>query len=186
MTARIHARITRAELAAIVCEALVEALEDSPILVGGGAATIYSNGEYLSDDLDIVTYRDRKRIAPVMQGLGFEAQGAYWVHRKTPLFVQFVAPPPMIGNKYIREPTLLKTKAGTLRCISPLDAACDRLAWYLQGDAPSLDQAAAVVRARQISISKIRAWLANEDWPDVDKERALEALRERLRSLPKK
>ena len=45
--ARIKRRTTRAELGAIVCEAL-SMLDDSPVLVGGAAVSIYSDGRYVA------------------------------------------------------------------------------------------------------------------------------------------
>lgn len=177
----IQPKMTRAELAALVCEALVDALDDSPILVGGAAASIYSEGRYLSHDLDIITYRTRKELAPVMERLGFEERGSYWRHSRTELVVQFVAPPPMIGSFYVRKPTTMATSAGTLRVISALQSACDRLAWYLQGDMQALEQCASVVIAQRVRLTKIRSWLAGEEWSKKEKERALTDLQREVR-----
>lgn len=181
MKIAIHPNTTRAELGAIVCEALTDALGDHPVLVGGAAASIYSKGRYRSDDLDIVTYRDRQKIAPLMRGLGFVLSGAHWNHPDTKLMVQFVAPPTMIGSRHVREPRHMRTRNGSLPIISALDSACDRLTWHLSGDAQALDQCADIVIAQKISLPRIRAWLRKEEWPASQKTAALRALKQKIK-----
>jgi hypothetical protein len=177
---KIHSKIRRAELGAVVCSTLIARLHDHPALVGGAAASIYSRGRYLSDDLDIVSYRDRRELAPVMRELGFTEKGGYWVHPSTDLFVQFVSSPIMIGRKYVKEPERIKTAAGELPIISALDCACDRLAWYLSGDAQSLEQCADVVAAQRISFAAISRWLEGEEQPEREKQEALAALKRKV------
>jgi hypothetical protein len=173
--ARIKRRTTRAELGAIVCEVLSK-LDDSPVLVGGAAVSIYSEGRFVSDDLDVVTYRSERQIAPLMSELGFSKKGSHWVHPSTKLYVQFVNPPPMIGTKYIKKPDRMKTAEGPLSILSPLDCACDRLAWFLGGDSQSLEQCVDVIVAQKIPLQSIRAWLRGEPWPEKDKKEALELI----------
>lgn len=181
----IHPNTTRAELGAIVCEALADTLDDHPVLVGGAAASIYTKGRYRSNDLDIVTYRDRKKIAPLMHHLGFTLSGAHWSHPDTDLLIQFVAPPTMIGNKHVREPRRMRTREGRLPIISALDSACDRLAWYLNGDAQALDQCADIVIAQKLSLPRIRAWLRGEEWSKPKRDAALHALRQKIKHFQK-
>ncbi|HEX8951355.1 MAG TPA: hypothetical protein VF945_05895, partial [Polyangia bacterium] len=107
--------------------------------------------------------------------------GSYWLHPNTELFVQFVSPPVMIGHKHVREPARLRTRAGELAILSPLDCVLDRLAWHLdRGDAQTLDQAIGVARARHVPLAEIEAWVAAEGAPPDRKELLLETLRRRL------
>ena len=177
---KIGPKTTRAELGAVVCRALA-AGGDEPVLVGGAVVSIYSDGRFVSDDLDFVSWQDDRRRRPAMAALGFEKRGAYWVHADTELFVQFVNPPVMIGHKHLREPARLATRAGELRLLSPLDCVLDRLAWHLgSGDAETLAQAIDVARARSVPLGEIEAWLAAEPAPADRKQLALESLRRRL------
>ena len=175
-------KTTRAELAALVCRALI-AIDAEPVLVGGAVVGIYCDGRFVSDGLDFVSWRDDRRRRPVMEALGFHKRGSHWVHPRTELFVQFVNPPVMIGHKHVAHPARLRTRAGELRILSPLDCVLDRLAWHLdRGDAQTLAQAIDVARAHDVTLADIEAWLAGERWPDARKRMALEALR---RQLPK-
>lgn len=176
----INRKTSREELAAVIYRALNEALDDRPVLVGGSVATIYSRGRYQSYDLDIVTWRDDRRIKPVMEQLGFVQDGNYWSHPKTELFVQFVSPPVMVGEKHIRRPTKLATPVGEVLTLSPLESACDRLGWYLSGDAPSLEQCADVVFEQKLSLASIGKWLKGELYPEQLKQSALHALRNKV------
>lgn len=178
----IQPNTTRAELGAIVCNALASVLGDSPVLVGGAAASIYSKGRYKSEDLDIVSYRTQK-ITPLMRSLGFVAKGAHWHHPDTDLTIQFVSPPTMIGNKHVRKPPRMRTKAGNFSIISAVDSACDRLSWYLNGDKQGLKQCADIVLAQRIPLSRIRTWLQKEPYSKEQQETALKELRRVVKNL---
>jgi hypothetical protein len=73
---KITKKTTRAELGAMVCQALA-AVDDEPVLVGGAVVSIYSRGRYVSDDLDFVSWLDERRRRPAMEALGFAKRGAY-------------------------------------------------------------------------------------------------------------
>lgn len=173
-------KTTRAELGAIVCRALA-AIADEPVLVGGAVVSIYSDGRWVSDDLDFVSWLDDRRRRPAMEALGFRKQGAYYVHPDTELFVQFVNPPVMIGGKHVRVPATLPTRAGPLRILAPLDCVLDRLAWHLdRGDTETLDQAIDVARRHRVPLGDIEAWLAREPWTEDRKQLLVDVLRRRL------
>ena len=177
---KIGPKTTRAELGAMVCQALA-AVDDEPVLVGGAVVSIYSDGRWVSDDLDFVSWRDDRRRRPALEALGFHKRGSYWVHPHTALFLQFVSPPVMIGSKHVRAPARMKTRAGELAILSPLDCVLDRLAWHLdRGDAQTLEQAVDVARARRVSLADIEAWLADEPAPADRKEMLRQILRRRL------
>jgi hypothetical protein len=178
---------SRAELAALVCKLLTEDLGDHPVLVGGSVVSIYTEGRYVSDDLDIVTYRDNRHIRPLMEKHGFVKHGAHWTHPATDLLVQFVSPPAMVGEKYVKTPARMRTSVGDLPVFSPLDSACDRLAWFLSGDSESIEQCADIVATQKVPLRDVQRWLENEHWPVRDKERALVLLKKKvkLRRSPK-
>ena len=173
-------KTTRAELGGIICRALA-AVDDAPVLVGGAVVSIYSDGRFVSDDLDFVSWQDDRRRRPAMEALGFEKRGSHWIHPDTELFVQFVNPPVMIGAKHVQTPATLPTRAGPLSILSPLDCVLDRLAWHLdRGDAETLAQAIDVARARRVPLAEIEAWLAGEPWPADRRALVLEILRRQL------
>lgn len=173
---KIHRDISRAELAAIVCEALAE-LGDEPVLVGGAVAAIYTEGRYVSDDLDFVSWRNERQFKPILERLGFSKSGMHWSHPDTPLLLQFVNSPVMVGKKHVKHAAELSTALGNLRILSPLDCALDRFSWYLnRGDQQTLMQTVDVIVTQGVALSDIEMWLANEDYPSTLKKRALEAL----------
>lgn len=179
----IDKKISRAELAAIICERLTTVLHDHPVLVGGAVVSIYTRGRYVSDDLDIVSYRRREQVRPLMAELGFIERGSHWEHPNTKLFVQFVNGPVMIGRKHVKEPVTLRTRAGLLPTISPLDSACDRLAAFVHyHDQQSIEQCADIVIAKKVRMADIEAWLAAEGLPENERDRVMAALRRKLRA----
>lgn len=58
-------------------------------IVGGSALEVYTEGEYASDDLDVVA-SDRKRLERTLQGWGFRNRGMYWVSDRLPFLMQVV------------------------------------------------------------------------------------------------
>lgn len=176
---KIGRRTTRAELAALVTRAL-ENVGDHPMLVGGGVVDIYTDGRYKSDDLDIITYRSVEQLQSVMKELGFVKKGMHWQHPDTELMVQFLPSPAMVGNKYVRTPHRIETRAGDFPLYSPLDSACDRLAWFLEGDQKGMRQCIDIVVKQNVSLDDIEAWLVGENWTVQQKTRAMAKLREHV------
>src|SRR5690606_28044102 len=73
------AKMSPEELAAFVCQSL----EDAGItvtLTGGGCVAIWSEGEYVSRDLDFVELGmvPRREIRAVLKRLGFNEKGRYF------------------------------------------------------------------------------------------------------------
>lgn len=174
---RIGRRTTRADLAALVTRAL-EGIGDHPILVGGAVVDIYTHGRYRSDDLDIITYRNKEQIAEVMHALGFHKKGMHWEHPSTNLLIQFLGGPAMVGNKHVRAPRRYSTRAGKIPMYSALDSACDRLAWFMEGEQQSFRQCVDVVVKQRVSLKAIERWLADEGWSAEHKQRTMVKLRE--------
>lgn len=58
-------------------------------IVGGSALEIYTEGDYVSDDVDLVA-EDRVRVTGVLRAWGFQKKGMYWVSREFRPLVQIV------------------------------------------------------------------------------------------------
>lgn len=58
-------------------------------LVGGSALEVYTAGEYVSEDIDLVASEPSK-VEAALRGWGFRRRGMYWVHEELRLFVQIV------------------------------------------------------------------------------------------------
>ena len=91
------------EVAALVSESLSRA-RITAVLSGGGAVQIYSNGLYVSRDLDFVSPAPVKEIARVVKALGFEpASGRHFVHPTCPFTLEFPPWPLAVGHALIHE-----------------------------------------------------------------------------------
>jgi hypothetical protein len=167
-------KMSRAELGAFVQEKLRSNGIDV-VLSGGACVSIYSNGTYVSMDLDMI-HRDlmtpkRSSIRKAMSELGFAEKGRYFVHTDTEFFVEFPKGPPSVGEEPVKEIIDLEETTGILRIISPTDCVKDRLTWfYHDNDKQCLDQAVLVAREHKIDISEIERWSAGEDKNDLFKQ----------------
>ena len=59
----------------------------APVLIGGCALAYYSREVYFTADIDLA-YADREALGEVLLGLGFSADGRYWVHHELKLVVE--------------------------------------------------------------------------------------------------
>lgn len=112
-------------------------------IVGGSALEIYTAGDYISDDIDIVA-EDSSKVEEVLRSWGFRKKGMYWVHPDFPKIVQIV------GHHDSGSPTrsvIVTTKYGALRL-----AAMEDIIWKRTFEArgwnrpAALDEAALLVR----------------------------------------
>jgi hypothetical protein len=109
--------------------ALLSAAMDEPpnfvVLVGGSAIEVYTSGEYVSDDIDIVA--TRAQAIPILESWGFRTLGRTWFHEGWKLDVDLVnAPSSYTGSKSrIRE---IATRYGPVRVTAPEDLIIRRLA----------------------------------------------------------
>jgi hypothetical protein len=148
------------ELAGHVCQALRDA-GVTVTLTGGACVAIWSQGKYVSDDLDFIEEGPvpRRKIREVLAMLGFKEHGRHFVHPDTKFFVEFPNGPLMVGDQRVEQVTERKTPAGTLRLLSPTDCVKDRLAAYFHwNDRQSLEQALLVAKAQKIDWDNIRRW----------------------------
>jgi hypothetical protein len=119
------------------------------VLSGGACVSYYSNGQYVSMDLDFVNtdFASRRTIRTAMAGIGFREDNRYFRHPETEFFVEFPLGPISIGAETVSRVDLVETPAGKFNIISPTDCVKDRLAgFYFWDDLPSLEQAVLVAR----------------------------------------
>ncbi len=171
--------MSRADLAAFIQEHL-RATGIDVVLSGGACVSIYSQGKYLSMDLDMIhtglLAPKRSTIREVMKNLGFSEEGRYFKHPDTELFVEYPKGPPAVGQEPVKDIHELRTATGMLRIISPTDCVKDRLTWYYHDrDRQCLNQAIAVAQSNPIDLKEVKRWSAGEG-----KSKEFEQIREQL------
>jgi len=117
------------------------------VLTGGACVSIYSNGKYVSLDLDFIDnhFTRRAKIKEALSEIGFVERDRFFTHPETPLFVEFPAGPLAVGAEPVKETIVMEFETGILPLISPTDCLKDRLAaYYHWGDRQCLEQAVLV------------------------------------------
>ena len=155
---------SQAELAALVQSHLRKSGIEV-ILSGGAAVGIYSNGIYVSKDIDFVNvkFTDQSEIEKTMREIGFIPVGRHFQHPDSDHIVEFPPGPLLLGDAPAKEISEISFGTGVLRVISPTDCVKDRLAHYYHwGDRQCLAQAALVAKNHAVEISEIRAWSKSE------------------------
>lgn len=160
-------------VAARVSEALAAHGIDA-VLSGGSVVSIYSANEFQSHDLDFITSAARRELDAAMAELGFAREGAgrHYVHALTPFVVEFPAGPLMVGEELVKRHAELKTRAGTIRLLTPTDAVKDRLAAFFHwSDRQSLEQALAICRRQPVNLAQVARWARREPPPAGERHR---------------
>jgi hypothetical protein len=161
-------RVSPASGLAEVAVAVANALEEAKIravLTGGGCATIYSGGEYQSEDLDwiIQSAPTQRELDDAMASIGFKRKVDHYVHPKTHFFIEFPRGPLAIGRDLKITPVRIRVGRRRITGLSPTDSCRDRLAaFYHWNDRQSLDTAVLVALSRRVNLSAIRKWSAAE------------------------
>jgi hypothetical protein len=160
-------KITTEELAARVSTTLQEHGIDA-MLVGGACISIYTANQYISGDLDFVSFASIKEIGPALKEIGFiQKSSRHFERRGCPFFIEFVSPPPAIGNEPVKKMKRLKTKAGIIKLLTPTDSVKDRLAaYYHWNDMQALEQAIMVARAQRIYPAGVKRWSIKEGFEE--------------------
>ncbi len=177
----ITANTSLQEIAAIVSTALENAGIPA-VLGGGGAVTHYSENEYMSTDLDFITVARNKEIAPVVAELGFSPEGKDFYHPESQFFLEFPPGPLSFGDQYVdsSQTTILKTKYGSVRIITPTQCVMDRLAWFKHGNDPQArEQAIMVAKRNRIEWDEIYLWSKNEGISSAD----IDSIREEAKAV---
>ena len=72
------------------------------ILVGGACVSLYSDNQYISYDIDLITDSPIRKIIPVLEELGFKNTGGrLFENPQCKFMIDFPAPPVSIGDKPI-------------------------------------------------------------------------------------
>ena len=139
------------------------------MLTGGACATIYSDGAYLSHDLDFIIRAGGNRAAldKTMAAAGFSRSHDRYVHPATAFFVEFPRGPLSIGEDADITPSRLKIGRTTIPALSATDSCRDRLAaFYHWSDRHSLRSAVEIAIRRRVNMTTIRRWSEREGHQD--------------------
>jgi hypothetical protein len=77
-------------MAALITRLLEEKGKGPPIIIGGCALSYYSRAVYFTADIDLA-YADREALDTVLNGIGFENQGRYWVNDRLKMAIEATA-----------------------------------------------------------------------------------------------
>ena len=152
------------DVAAVVARALSVAGQDA-VLTGGACATLYSEGEYQSYDLDFIlqSAATQRQLDAAMKPIGFRRKTDRYEHPEARFFVEFPAGPLGIGTDIAIRPVERAMKGVTVKLLSPTDSCRDRLAaWYHWKDRQSLETAVGIARRHKVSMDVIREWSSRE------------------------
>ena len=165
------------ELAAYVAGHLMQC-DIEVVLSGGACVTIWSEGLYVSADLDLIGdgTMPRSRLRKALAEIGFAEKGRQFVHPEAKFFLDCPPGPVALGREPPKEVRTMQFATGTLRLLSPTDCVKDRLlAWYHWHDRQSLEQAALVAERNPVDLDELAAWSQREG-----KLEAFEEVKERL------
>jgi len=152
--------MSQVELAAYIQDSLQEE-GIKVVLSGGSAVSFYSGDKYVSKDLDLINthFAKRSKIKVVMEKLGFQEQGRYFINPETQFFVEFPDGPLSVGEEPVKEVSEFELATGTLRVVSPTDCVKDRLcAFYFWNDQQGLAQAVLVAESQSVDLQEIKRW----------------------------
>ena len=96
---------------------------DGLTVVGGSALEIYTTGDYVSADVDLVA-EDRERVAKVLRSWGFALKGLYWTSPDFPPSVQIVG---RFDSGSRRLSQVVTTRYGSVRLAAVEDIVVKRL-----------------------------------------------------------
>lgn len=157
--------MSQSELAAYIQDTL-QADGVNVVLSGGSAVSFYSSNKYVSKDLDLInaSFAKRSKIKSVMEKIGFEEKGRYFINSDTKFFVEFPDGPLSVGEEPVKEVSEFELATGTLRILSPTDCVKDRLcAFYFWNDLQGLEQAVLVAKSQNIDLKEVERWSKAED-----------------------
>lgn len=157
-------KMNQAEIAAYV-QTHLEKTGIEVVLSGGAAVGIFSDGEYVSKDIDLVNtlFENRRNLDKAMNEIGFSAIGRHYEHPDTDHIIEFPPGPLHVGDGRVTNILRIKYDTGILRVISPTDCVKDRLAHYYHwGDKQCLKQALMVSAKHKINLKEIEDWSKSE------------------------
>ncbi len=170
----LHAGSPIEEVAATVSEALAAA-GITAVLSGGAAVQIYSEGLYVSRDLDFVSPAGHRELDVVLRNLGFSrVSGRHYGHDTVPYTLEFPPWPLAVGRELIRDWMELPVGQMRVRILTPTQCVMDRLAaFYFWRDRQALDQAVLVAARHRVDLDQIERWSQRERQGDYFREFAV-------------
>lgn len=135
------------------------------MLTGGAAVSVYTNNQYQSKDIDLIStsMEKRKAVKQAMFEIGFNEENRYFVHPDTQFLVEFPAGPLAVGKQPVEETTEILLSTGTLLVLTPTDCVKDRLsAFYYWNDNQALAQAVLVTQHAKVDIAEVEQWSIKE------------------------
>ena len=153
------------DLAGIISRQLTKNDIDA-VLVGGACVSIYTKNDYLSFDLDYVSYTAVKEIKVCLEEIGFMQKAPNrFVNENCKFYIEFVSPPVAIGHEApIKKYNKLKTAKGEITLLTATDCVKDRLAaYYHWNDPQSLEQALMVATKQKVNMKDIETWSRKEN-----------------------
>lgn len=93
------------------------------IIVGGSAIELYTGGDYVSGDIDLVT-NDRSTITTILRGWGFRDEAKLWTRGDLGLVIDPMQTRYQGDERAVR---VLKGKFGSFRVAAPEDLLIGRL-----------------------------------------------------------
>lgn len=157
--------MSQVELAAYIQDSLQKE-GINVVLSGGSAVSFYSSNKYVSKDLDLINtnFARRSKIKSVMEAIGFDEKGRYFIHPETNFFVEFPDGPLSVGEEPVKEVREFELSTGTLKILSPTDCVKDRLcAFYFWNDLQGLEQAILVTKNQKVDLKEIKRWSKVEE-----------------------
>jgi hypothetical protein len=136
------------------------------VLTGGSCACVHTNGEYQSFDIDFVLQSSPSQASldAVMDSLGYDRDGARYLHSRSSYFIEFPRGPLAVGAEHGLRPVVLRLGDARIEALSPTDSCRDRLAaFYHWNDRPSLVAAIAIAQCRKVNMAVIERWSRSED-----------------------
>jgi hypothetical protein len=135
------------------------------VLVGGAVVSIYTEGAYVSGDLDFVLNDyTRETLNKVLKGLGFNQKSRHYIHSDCKhLYLEFASFPVSIGDDTSIIPDEVESEGVKIKIYSPTDSVRDRLASFIHFKAKDcLDQAIMIAKKHPVNFKKIESWCKKE------------------------
>lgn len=135
------------------------------VLVGGAVVSIYTEGAYISGDLDFVLNDyTRTKLDQVLKTLGFVRKTRHYIHPDCKhLFLEFSSFPVSIGYDSAITPAEVEVDGVKIKIYTPTDSVRDRLASFIHFKAKDcMDQAIMIAQKHPVNFQKIKSWCSSE------------------------